>query len=113
MNSLFVDEQNSGVDPGDILRGLVGVRGRLETINDANQGEENRLLLYIDGGRVGLPDANPTDSTPVGKGAERHVNSQDIAELDERVGKLESVTGSSTASLGKVSYTNLSDISWC
>lgn len=113
VNPLLVDEQNSGVDPGDILRSLVGVRGRLETINGANQGEENRLMLYIDGGRTGLPDANPTGSTPVGKGAERHVNSQDIAELDERVGELESVINSSAASLGKVSHTNLSDVSWC
>ncbi|KAF9650895.1 hypothetical protein BDM02DRAFT_3092305 [Thelephora ganbajun] len=102
-NPLLVNEQDSGIDPGELLRGLVDVRGRLENINGTKTGRGKLVHAVIDGARPSLPDASPTDSTPVGKRAERQVNLQDLAELDERVGELESVVGSSTASLDELS----------
>lgn len=101
-NPLLVNEQDSSIDPGELLRGLVDVRGRLEKINGTKTGRGKLVNAVIDGGRPGLPDANPTDSTSVGKGAEKQVNPQDLAELDERVGELEAVIGSSTTSLDEV-----------
>lgn len=109
----MVNEQDSGTDPGELLRGLVDVRGRLEKINGTKTGRGKLVNAVIDGGRPGLPDASPTDSTSVGKGAERQVSPQDLAELDERVGELESAIGSSTASLDEVGYTIPSDASRC
>jgi nuclear migration protein JNM1 len=108
-NPLLVNEQDSGIDPGELLRGLVDVRGRLEKINGTKTGRGRLVTAVIDGGRPGLPDAHPTESTPAGKGAERRVDPQDLAELDERVGELESVIGSSTASLDEVGGPNLAD----
>jgi len=105
----LVNEQGSGTDPGELLRGLVDVRGRLEKISGTKTGRGKLVNAVIDGGRPSLPEANPTDSTSVGKGAEREVSPQDLAELDERVGELESVIGSSTTSLDEVGYSNLSD----
>ena len=112
-NPLLVDEQDSGIDPGELLRGLVDVRGRLEKINGTRTGRGKLVNAVIDGGRLGLPNANPTDSTPVGKGAERQINPQDLAELDERVGELESAIGSSTTSLDEVGHRNLPEAPWC
>lgn len=109
----MVNEQETGIDPGELLRGLFDVRGRLEKINDAKTGRGKLVNAVIDGGRPGLPDANPTDSTSAGKRAERQVNPQDLAELDERVGELEAMVGSSTTSLDEVGYVLLSYISWC
>jgi len=109
----LVHEQDSGIDPGELLRGLVDVRGRLERINGTKTGRGKLVSAVIDGGRPGLLDTAPTDSTSTGKGADRQVGPQDLAELDERVGELESVIGSSTTSLDEVGYSDLSDISWC
>jgi nuclear migration protein JNM1 len=111
-NPLLADEQDSGIDPGELLRGLVDVRGRLEKINVTKTGRGKLVNAVIDGERPGLPDANATDSTSVGKKAEKQVDPQDLAELDERVGELESVIGSSTTSLDEVGHSNLSDVSW-
>lgn len=101
-NPILVDEQKSGIDPGELLRGLVDVRGRLEKINGIKTGRGKFVNAVIDGGRVGLPDSSQTRSTPVDKRPERQVNPQDLAELDERVGELESVIGASAASLDEV-----------
>ena len=110
-NPLLVHEQDSGIDPGELLRGLVDVRGRLERINGTKTGRGKLVSAVIDGGRPGLLDTAQPDSTSAGKGADRQVSPQDLAELDERVGELESVIGSSTTSLDEVGYSNLSDIS--
>ena len=112
-NPLLVNEQDSGVDPGELLRGLVDVRGRLGKINGTKTGRGKLVNAVMDGMRPGLSDANITDSTPVGQRAERQVNPQDLTELDERVGELESAIGSSTTSLDEVRRTNLSWVPWC
>ena len=109
-NPLLVNEQDSGIDPGELLRGLVDVRGRLGRINGTKTGRGRLVNAVIDGMRPGLPDTNLTDSTPVGQRAERQVNPQDLAELDERVGELESAIGSSTTSLDEVGCTNMSGV---
>lgn len=110
-NPLLVNEQGSGVDPGELLRGLVDVRGRLEKINGTQTGRGKLVNAVIDGRGPGLPNANPTDSASVGKRAEELVNPQDLAKLDERVGELEAVVGSSTTSLDEVSCLSLPDAS--
>jgi len=93
-------------------RGLVDVRGRLERINGVKAGRGKFVNAVIDGGRPGLLDANQTDSTPAGKKPEREVNPRDLAELDERVGELESVIGSSNASLDEVCIPSVLDTIW-
>jgi nuclear migration protein JNM1 len=111
-NPILVNEQGSGIDPGELLRGLVDVRGRLEKINGTKTGRGKFVNAVIDGGRVGLSDANQAELAPVGKRPERQDNPQDLVKLDERVGELESVIGSSTASLDEVGTQNLPDIMW-
>lgn len=108
---LLVNEQDSSIDPGELLRGLVDVRGRLEKIGGAKTGRGKLVNVVIDGGKPGLIDANLAESTPAGKVAERDINPQDLTELDERVGELESVIGSSTTSLDEVGTSNFPDIS--
>lgn len=104
-NPLLAHEQGSGIDPGELLRGLVDVRGRLEKINDIKTGRGKLVNAVIDGGRPGLPDTALVDSTSVGN---KQANPQDLAELDERVGELESIIGSSSTSLDEVGYSNTS-----
>ena len=107
----MVNEQDSGIDPGELLRGLVDVRGRLEKINGTRTGRGKFVNAVIDGGRTGLRDANQTEMAPVGSRSEKQANPQDLVKLDERVGELESVIGSSTASLDEVGTLNLPDTS--
>lgn len=111
-NPILANEQGSGIDPGELLRGLVDVRGRLERINGVKAGRGKFVNAVIDGGRPGLLDADQTDLTPAGKKPEREVNPRDLAELDERVGELESVIGSSNASLDEVRISSVLGIMW-
>ena len=111
-NSQLANDQGSGADPGELLRGLVDVRGRLEKINSAKTGRGKLVNAVIDGGRPVLPDVNLADSTSTSKKAEKQVSPQDLAELDERVGELESVIGSSTTSLDEVCDSDF-PATWC
>ena len=110
-NPLLVDEQDSSIDPGELLRGLVDVRGRLEKISGTKIGRGRLVNAVMDGVKPGFVDANLAESTLAGKAAEREINPQHLTELDERVGELESVIGSSTTSLDEVGTSNFPDIS--
>ncbi|KAJ7287720.1 Dynamitin-domain-containing protein [Mycena rebaudengoi] len=74
---LYKEREEDTVDPGELIRGLVDVRGRLDKIRKDKEGR-GRL-------EAGKP------------------NVRSIVEMDRRVGELEKLVGSSTAALDESS----------
>ncbi|GLB37245.1 putative dynamitin [Lyophyllum shimeji] len=106
-NPLLAKEREvANVDPGELLRGLVDVRGRLDKIRNSKEG---RAKL------VGAVLADNTQSRPEDEAAKKPTNGQQvrtkgeetgeklevrtIVEMDRRVGELEKLVGSSSAAL--------------
>ncbi|KAG6813676.1 hypothetical protein H0H92_008524 [Tricholoma furcatifolium] len=99
---LAKEREVDNVDPGELIRGLVDVRARLDKIR---KGKEGRAKL------VGaVLDDEPSREEQKTKSGEGIVKGEDaanankpevrsIAEMDRRVGELEKLVGSSSASL--------------
>ncbi|KIJ67544.1 hypothetical protein HYDPIDRAFT_174002 [Hydnomerulius pinastri MD-312] len=94
------------VDPGEMIRGLVDVRRRLEKVRRGREGR-GRLVGVVLGENEGVEESEDGDVVKVdmskskagdGKGnSEPEVRS--IVEMDKRVGELEKLVGSVSATL--------------
>jgi nuclear migration protein JNM1 len=103
---LHKERQEDNVDPGELIRGLVDVRGRLEKIKMGKEGR-GRLIEFItgrtdefverDGGVNGEKSEGDKGTQKEGKNAVRS-----IVEMDRRVGELEKLVGSSDITLDEV-----------
>lgn len=96
---LSKEREEDNVDPGELIRGLVDVRSRLEKIKKGKQGR---------GRLVGLVLANDDKQTRPPKPSQKDNNADDLkpltlVEMDRRVGSLEKLVGSSTAALDELS----------
>ena len=102
------DREQSNVDPGELLRGLVDVKARLGKFSVGHQGRV-RLVQGV------LQDSPPVDhdaettaerNGDVGKDAKDPHKSLEtargVAELDRRIGELERLVGSASTSLDEV-----------
>ncbi|KAI0915640.1 hypothetical protein AcW1_003809 [Taiwanofungus camphoratus] len=118
-NPLLLKERDAGhADPGELIRGMVDVKGRIEKITrvregrgklvsvvlseeqmqekeaDDRQGNKMEVKRLLEGGSVIDGEANH-------KGKMQDV--KDIADMDRRVGELEKVVGSSSTALDELS----------
>ncbi|KAI0256045.1 Dynamitin-domain-containing protein [Lactifluus subvellereus] len=99
------DREQSHIDPGDLLKGLVDVKARLAKFS---VGHEGRVRLVqgvlqdpplVDHATETVPEKS---GNRVSKGEESHKSLQaakDTAEIDRRVGELERLIGSASTSL--------------
>ncbi|EPQ57687.1 hypothetical protein GLOTRDRAFT_127917 [Gloeophyllum trabeum ATCC 11539] len=104
--ALHKEREEEHVDPGELIRGLVDVKGRLEKISKVKEGR-GRLVEAI------LRDENDThedrDNEKDAKGEKdgqekgKGLDVRNVAEMDKRVGELEKIIGSSTTSLDETS----------
>lgn len=102
-------KEEDAIDPGELIRGLVDVRGRLEKIRKDKQGR-GKLVGVVLGERDDRETQGPDESTQamvkrgtdpiVGKAATSDARS--IVEMDRRVGELEKLLGSSSVTLDEV-----------
>lgn len=101
------EREEDNVDPGELIRGLVDVRGRLEKISKGKEGR-GRLVNAV----MGDGDVRPNDKDGASEGAETdkaeagNANAPDarsVIEMDRRVGELEKLVGSSNTALDEVS----------
>ncbi|KAJ7594840.1 Dynamitin-domain-containing protein [Mycena floridula] len=97
---LHKERQENNVDPGELIRGLVDVRSRLDKIRKGKEGR-GRLVGVVIGDddkdsitKKAEPAPEPTSSKPP---------IQNLVEMDRRVGELEKLVGSSTAPLDELS----------
>ncbi|CDO77699.1 hypothetical protein BN946_scf184969.g50 [Trametes cinnabarina] len=117
-NPLLRKEQEAGhADPGELIRGMVDVKRRIEKISKAREGRGKLVSVVLgesdaedavhetkaaqDSGRKpeeGAKEGQPATGTTKVKVPEV----RDIAEMDRRVGELEKVVGSSSAALDEV-----------
>lgn len=110
------DSQGDGshIDPGELMRGLVDVRGRLEKVKKGKEGRERLVGVVL--GRTETESIKKDQNEPLGKegkvvegktrfeGAKDEEESTALSELDHRVGELEDLIGSSSVALDEVSY---------
>jgi nuclear migration protein JNM1 len=96
-------KEDEAIDPGELIRGLVDVRGRLEKIRKDKQGR-GKLVGVVLGERDDRETDRPDESTqatdPVVSKFDKDARS--IVEMDRRVGELEKLLGSSSVTLDEV-----------
>ena len=103
---LSQEREEHNVDPGELIRGLVDVRGRLERIR---KGKEGRGKLVGMVAALGETGSSETRSVTGRSGRKTKTVDDDdvpdvrsVVEMDRRVGDLEKLVGSSGAALDDV-----------
>jgi nuclear migration protein JNM1 len=105
-NPLLQKEREEGnVDPGELIKELFDVRGRLEKIRKGHEGR-GRLIGAVLGNDVREPSLAREEEVQgeleeARKGLEAS-KTRNLIELDKRVGGLEKLIGSSSAALDEV-----------
>ena len=101
------EREEENVDPGELIRGLVDVRTRLEKIRKGKEGRARLVgaILEEDEHQKGDVAGKAAQEVPVSLEVKSPPKSelQNLVELDRRLGELEHVVGSSTTSLDEVS----------
>ncbi|KAH0827604.1 hypothetical protein J3R83DRAFT_4329 [Lanmaoa asiatica] len=100
------DQDGEGVDPGEMIRGLVDVRRRLEKVRRGREGRGRLVGVVVgegedrevDGGGKGGEDEREMIKTLKGSG-DGVSEARGIVEIDKRVGELEKLVGSVSATL--------------
>ncbi len=123
-NPLLRKEKEAGnADPGELIRGMVDVKRRIEQISKAREGRGKLVSAVL--GDSDTEDASEA-ATAVKRKAAKNTESaepvsvpaiviprapevRDIAEMDKRVGELEKLVGSSSTALDEVCFCPLSD----
>ncbi|KAG6906219.1 hypothetical protein DXG01_015158 [Tephrocybe rancida] len=99
--------QASGVDAGELIRGLVDVRGRLERIKKGKEGRGRLvgavLAEDVEEDESALEKEKDKEETNSKEEAAGKPDARNVAEMDRRVGELEKLVGSSSASLDDTS----------
>ncbi|KAF8070290.1 Dynamitin-domain-containing protein [Lyophyllum atratum] len=109
-NPLLAKEKEvDNIDPGDLIRGLVDVRGRLDKIR---KGKEGRAKLVgavlgedkelVGGDEVTKEKRSAEQDKPKGDETGK-LDVRSVVEMDRRVGELEKLVGSSSAALDEAS----------
>jgi len=100
------EEQN--LDPGELIRGLVDVRTRLDKIKKGKEGRARLVGAIVgqDSNTVETDDKNGTKdhSTAAAVKVQPKSEIQTMVEIDQRVGELEHIVGSSSTILDEVCH---------
>jgi nuclear migration protein JNM1 len=102
------DQDESQVNTGELLQGLFAVKGRLEKLSSSRD-PRTRLVQGIlkdedkDAQPIDAESKDKKDVSTTEPRAEIKGSAKDIAEVDRRLGELERVVGSASASLDEVS----------
>ncbi|KAJ7045379.1 Dynamitin-domain-containing protein [Mycena alexandri] len=100
---LFKEREEDSVDPGELIRGLVDVRGRLDKIRKGKEGRGRLVGVILGQDDEKEPSVNPKSTVPTAADDNGKPNVRSIVEMDRRVGELEKLVGSSTATLDESS----------
>ena len=115
-NPLLQKERDAGHDPGELIRGMVDVKSRLDKISKVKEGKGKLVSVVLGEDSADEQDSAgealkhskdagkraPSDQVPpsTGTGAP---DVKDIVDMDRRVGELEKLVGSSSTALDEVS----------
>ena len=103
-------QEDDAIDPGELIRGLVDVRGRLEKIRKDKQGRGKLVGVVLgERGDRGIDESLHDKLKRVGDSTLTKVDdkagkseARGIIEMDRRVGELEKLLGSSSVTLDEV-----------
>ena len=115
-NPLLHNEKDH-VDPGELIRGMVDVKSRLEKIGKVKEGRGKLVSVVLgEGAKPETPAAEAQAKEKEAKGTAKDEKAKtpevkDIADMDKRVGNLEKIVGSSSTALDEVSRWNASVLS--
>lgn len=108
---LAKEREEENVDPGELIRGLVDVRGRLDKISKGKEGRGRLVSAVLGNGQTELrEDSKKKVDGPFKEGGEGKKGSEKgdlpdvrtVVEMDRRVGELEKLVGSSSTALDEV-----------
>jgi nuclear migration protein JNM1 len=113
---LAKEREEDNVDPGELIRGLVDVRGRLEKISKGKEGRGRLVNVVMGNGEIDIAGDGKKIVDGIQKGGEGrksgdrkkdHEKGQasdirTVVEIDRRVGELEKLVGSSSTALDEV-----------
>ncbi|EMD37799.1 hypothetical protein CERSUDRAFT_114457 [Gelatoporia subvermispora B] len=108
---LIKEKEARHVEPGELIKGVVDVKGRLEKITGIQDGR-TKLVSVILGEETrsetidkSSPVTKPSPGPPAGVDDKERktLDVKDIAQMDKRVGELEKIVGSSSTSLDELS----------
>jgi nuclear migration protein JNM1 len=97
------DEEN--VEPGELIRGLVDVRSRLDRIKKGKEGRAKLVGVVLDSGVTSKEISKTQEISAVVEAAEAIPNKSEMrtmVDIDRRMGELENLVGSSSTSLDEV-----------
>ncbi|KZT68312.1 hypothetical protein DAEQUDRAFT_728127 [Daedalea quercina L-15889] len=114
-NPLLQKERDAGHDPGELIRGMVDVKSRLDKISKVKEGKGKLVSVILgedsadeqDDARGALRQSKdaarraPSDQVPPSMGANAP-DVKDIVDMDRRVGELEKIVGSSSTALDEL-----------
>ncbi|OCH90232.1 hypothetical protein OBBRIDRAFT_819377 [Obba rivulosa] len=110
---LVKEKEARHVEPGELIKGVVDVKGRLEKIGKTQDGRTKLVNVIL--GEEPKPEkadkSSPFQKPSLDKSAtaeegvkeKKTLDVKDIAEMDRRVGELEKVVGSSSTALDELS----------
>jgi nuclear migration protein JNM1 len=113
---LAKEREEDNVDPGELIRGLVDVRGRLEKISKGKEGRGRLVNVVLGNGEIEVQEDGKKWSDGVQKEEEggksgdgkkdqekgKAPDVRSVVEMDRRVGELEKLVGSSSTTLDEV-----------
>lgn len=103
------EREEDSVDPGELIRGLVDVRGRLEKISKGKEGRGRLVNVVMGQGDIDTKSSDPIAREETGVEKPEHENgsapdARAVIEMDRRVGELEKLVGSSNTALDEVRH---------
>lgn len=99
------EREEENVDPGELIRGLVDVRTRLDKIKRGKEGRARLVgaVLEGDGAQKQAEDKQAEDdNAKADANVPVKTEMQTMVDIDRRVGELENLVGSSSTSLDEV-----------
>ncbi|KAF8348113.1 Dynamitin-domain-containing protein [Amanita rubescens] len=94
-NPLLQKEREENVDPGELIKGLVDVRGKIEKIRKDKQGRGKLIGAVMD------DESSEVKETDCGA-KEDKTTMKTFVDIDRRVGELERIIGSSSTALDEM-----------
>lgn len=106
--------ESGAVDPGDLIRGMVDVKGRLQKISKAKEGRGKLVSVVLGEERHETGSALEKEVKDIAKDKNDEPEKEspskqpkpsdvkDVADMDRRVGDLEKIVGSSNTALDEV-----------
>ncbi|KAJ4000008.1 Dynamitin-domain-containing protein [Lentinula boryana] len=106
-SALFLNDEADSVDPGEMLRGLVDVRGRLEKMKQSSEGRgklvNDILSQRQSSSSVSHRREEPSSNQKEQNGTQVAGDVRNLIEMDKRVAELEKLVGTSTTAVDETS----------